>query len=132
MDDRLRVLIVDDDQQQLDLVSRRFKLEGFEVATTTTSFGTSNLIRSFSPNVVLLDVNIPALTGDKLLAVARTVAPPDTRFVLYSACDESRLRELATRAQADGWISKSTELGVVADRLRKMVDKRAHSADRAR
>src|SRR5207244_12703258 len=106
MDDRLRVLIVDDDAMQLDMVSRRLRLEGFEVATSATSFGTSNLIRTFSPQVVLLDVNIPALAGDKLLMVARRFAPKDTRFVLYSACDESKLRQLARDAEADAWISK--------------------------
>jgi DNA-binding response OmpR family regulator len=120
MDEHVRILIVDDDAAQLDLVARRLRLEGFEVATTLSSFGTSNLIRSFLPKVVLLDVNIPALAGDKLLAVARRVAPAGTRFVLYSACDESTLRDLARRARADDWISKSTDLGVVAERLRKL------------
>jgi len=120
MDESLRVLIVDDDAMQLELVSRRLRLEGFEVATTASSFGTSNLIRSFGPRVVLLDVNIPALTGDKLLALARRVAPEETRFVLYSACDESRLRELARQSRADDWISKSTDLAVVAEKLRRL------------
>lgn len=120
MDEQLRVLIVDDDPMQLDMVSRRLRLEGFEVAVTASSFGASNLIRSFSPRVVLLDVNIPALAGDKLLALARRVAPRTTQFVLYSACDESQLRELARLARADDWISKSTDLAVVADRLRKL------------
>jgi two-component system OmpR family response regulator len=120
MPDSIRILIVDDDAMQLDMVSRRLRLEGFEVATAATSFGTSNLIRSFSPRVVLLDVNIPALAGDKLLAVARRFAPAGTRFVLWSACDESKLRALAREAQADDWISKSTDLGIVADRLRKL------------
>ncbi|HZS35328.1 MAG TPA: response regulator, partial [Polyangia bacterium] len=77
-------------------------------------------IRSFGPRVVLLDVNIPALTGDKLLALARRVAPEETRFVLYSACDESRLRELARQSRADDWISKSTDLAVVAEKLRRL------------
>ena len=120
MSDAIRVLIVDDDAMQLDMVSRRLRLEGFEVATAATSFGTSNLIRSFLPRVVLLDVNIPALAGDKLLAVARRFAPKETRFVLWSACDESKLRALAREAQADDWISKSTDLSIVADRLRKL------------
>jgi DNA-binding response OmpR family regulator len=116
----LRVLIVDDDAQQLDLVSRRLRLEGFDVATAASSLGTSKLIRSFLPQVVLLDVNIPALAGDKLLSVARRFAPAGTRFVLYSACDESRLRELARETQADDWISKSTDLAMVAERIRKL------------
>ncbi len=113
-----RILVVDDDPQQLEMISRRLRLEGFEVATAASSFGTSNLIRSFEPRVVLLDVNIPGLAGDKLLSVARRSAPAGTRFVLYSACDESHLRQLARDTHADDWISKSTDLGIVAARLR--------------
>jgi two-component system, OmpR family, response regulator len=120
MHERMRVLIVDDDAMQLDMVSRRLRLEGFVVATSATSFGTSNLIRTFLPQVVLLDVNIPALAGDKLLALARRVAPKATRFVLYSACDESKLQQLARDSEADAWISKSTDLAVVAEKLRQI------------
>src|SRR5262250_804731 len=91
----LKVLIVDDSQQQLDLTSRQLRSYGFDVATSSGSFGVSNLVRQFAPDVVLLDVEIPALSGDQLLTIARRHAAPGTRFVLYSACDESRLRTLA-------------------------------------
>lgn len=120
MSEVLRALIVDDDPAQLDLISRRLKLEGFEVQTSGSAFGASNLIRSFVPHVVLLDVNIPALSGDRLLSIARRVAAPETRFVLYSACDESKLRALAKETEADDWISKSTEMSLLAARLRRI------------
>ena len=117
---KIRILIVDDNQQQLDLTSRQLKSFGFDVATSAGSFGVSNLVRSFAPDVVLLDVEIPALSGDRLLAIARRYAVPGTRFVLFSACDESRLRALAIETQADGWISKSETAEELVTRLRKL------------
>jgi two-component system OmpR family response regulator len=80
--------------------------------------GVSNLVRSFVPDAVLLDVNIPALTGDRLLTLARRHAPSATRFFLYSACDASRLRALASETGADGWMTKSTGAAEVASRIR--------------
>ena len=119
MTDRpLRVLIVDDDAVQLEMIQRSLRLEGFDVTVTRAALGVSNLVRSFAPDAVLLDVNIPALTGDRLLGVARRHAPATTRFFLYSACDESRLRALAKETGADGWISKSTGTPEVAARIR--------------
>src|ERR1700749_2255825 len=115
---KLRILIVDDNQQQLDLTSRQLKSFGFDVATSAGSFGVSNLVRSFAPDVVLLDVEIPALSGDRLLAIARRYAEPGTRFVLFSACDETR--PLARETQADGWISKSETAEELVTRLRKL------------
>jgi len=116
----LRLLIVDDDNKQLELATRFFRLEGFEVHATTEAIGVSNLVRSFNPDLVLLDVQIPALDGDRLLVLARKHAPPETKFVLFSACDEEKLRGLARKVMADDWISKSWDRAGVARRLRKL------------
>jgi two-component system, OmpR family, response regulator len=118
----LRVLIVDDSTQQLDLTARQLRLSGFEVATTPSSFGVSNLIRNFAPDVVLLDVEIPALSGDRLLEIARRHAPTGTRFVLFSACDAGKLRNLAKQSGADDWISKSEPADGLVARLRALCD----------
>ncbi len=78
-DDTLRVLVVDDDPLQLDLVERTLKAEGFEVMTCENPIGVTNIVRSFLPHVVLMDVDIPALSGDKILSIARKSAPPMTQ-----------------------------------------------------
>jgi DNA-binding response OmpR family regulator len=119
-DQALRVLIVDDDQLQLELMERSLRLEGFQVATSSSVFGVSNIMRSFSPDVMLIDVHIPALSGDQLLSLARRNAPEGTKFVLYSSCDEWRLRALARETNADGWISKSADGPAVAKKLREV------------
>lgn len=116
----LRVLIVDDDQLQLELMDRSLRLEGFQVATSSSVFGVSNIMRSFEPDVMLIDVHIPALPGDQLLNLVRRNAPETTRYVLYSSCDEWRLRSLAKDTNADGWISKSADASVVAKKLREV------------
>jgi DNA-binding response OmpR family regulator len=119
-----KVLVVDDDAIQLDLVARTLRAEGFEVQTTLQSIGVSNVVRTFLPDLVLLDVNIPALSGDKLVALARKYAPPDTRFILYSACDEAKLRSLAKDCEADGWISKSVTGTTLSARVRSLLPRR--------
>jgi DNA-binding response OmpR family regulator len=118
-----RVFIVDDNVLQLEMTARLLRLAGFSVETSSSSFGVTNQVRNFAPNVVLLDVEIPALSGDRLLEIVRRHAPPNTRFVLYSACDESRLRDLASLCDADGWISKSLPVDDLAARLRNLIAK---------
>lgn len=118
--DGLRVLVVDDDQVQLELVERTLRADGIEVKTCSSPIGVTNLIVSFAPRLVLLDVNIPALSGDRLLGISRKWAPEGTRFVLYSANDESKLRGLAREVGADGWISKSVTGTDLTARLRAL------------
>jgi len=118
--DGLRVLVVDDDPLQLELVERTLRADGIEVKTCTSPIGVTNLIVSFAPRLVLLDVNIPALSGDRLLGISRKWAPEGTRFVLYSANDEAKLRGLAHEVGADGWISKSVTGNQLTARLRQL------------
>jgi DNA-binding response OmpR family regulator len=120
-EDTLRVLVVDDDPLQLELVERTLKFEGFNVMTCESPIGVTNIVRSFLPHIVLMDVDIPALSGDKILSIARKSAPPMTRFVLHSSSDESILRNLAKEVEADGYISKSVTGSDLAARLRTLV-----------
>jgi two-component system OmpR family response regulator len=118
--DGLRVLVVDDDQDQLELIERTLRADGIEVKTCSSPIGVTNLIVSFAPQVVLLDVNIPALSGDRLLGISRKWAPQGTLFVLFSANDEAKLRGLARQVGADGWISKSVTGAELTGRLRAL------------
>jgi DNA-binding response OmpR family regulator len=129
-DTKIRILVVDDDQDQLVLAERSLSSYGFEVKTHRSSLGVSNLVRSVAPDMVLLDVNIPALSGDKVLSLARAQAPLGTKFILYSASDEAKLRSLALSSGADGYISKSVQ---GADLAKKLTDlyKRGRSASPA-
>ncbi|AKU99088.1 Response regulator [Labilithrix luteola] len=120
-EDLYRVLVVDDDTMQLELLERTLRSEGFVVMTCSSPIGVTSIVRSFVPHVVLMDVDIPALSGDRILALARKSAPPMTRFLLHSAADEAVLRRLAKEADADGWISKSTTGAELATRIRALV-----------
>jgi DNA-binding response OmpR family regulator len=96
---KVRILVVDDDPDQLDLVRRTLSAHGgFEVQTHNSALGVSNLVRNGEPELVLLDVSL-----------ARRYAPQGTKFILYSASDETRLRALALAAGADGYLSKSVQ-----------------------
>ena len=106
---KVRVLVVDDDPDQLELVRRTLSPHGFEVQTHNSALGVSNLVRNGEPDLVLLDVNFPALKGDQVVGLARRYAPQGTKFVLYSAADEARLRSLALASGADGYLSKSVQ-----------------------
>jgi len=119
----MRILVVDDDPDMLSMVMRMLRAAGMEVVTSNSSIGVSNLVRRVEPDIVLLDVNIPELSVDALLGLIRRTAPPKTRFVLYSSRSDAELRTIAQRVNADGWISKSTEMTELADYLRKLAPK---------
>jgi two-component system, OmpR family, response regulator len=120
---KLRVLVVDDDPDQLELVRRTLVSHGIEVQTHNSALGVSNMVRSGEPDLVLLDVNFPALKGDQVVSLARRYAPQSTKFILYSAADESKLRSLARASGADGYLSKSVQGTELIQKLTAFRDK---------
>jgi len=119
---KVRVLVVDDDPDLLELV-RRTLTPHFEVQTHHSALGVSNLVRNGEPDLVMLDVNFPALKGDQVLSLARRYAPRNTKFILYSASDEARLRSLARASGADGYLSKSVQGAELIQKLTAFLDK---------
>ena len=104
---RQRILIIDDDVAHLDSTRGILEAEGYDVLTHNQPFGSTNEIMKHRPDLVLLDVNMPGLSGEKLAEVYRANAQTrDTRVMLYSSNDEDALREASRRLRLDGYICK--------------------------
>lgn len=114
-----RILVVDDEPMQLELVERGLSRDGFEVRGVTTLREMAIEAKQFAPGIVLIDVNMPDAPGDRAIAIAREAAP-GARVVLYSAWEESKLRVLAAQLGADGFISKSDSVVSFGRKLREL------------
>jgi CheY-like chemotaxis protein len=102
-----RILIVDDDPTHLACARELLEAEGYAVDVHETGFGaTEKLIRT-RPDLVLLDVNMPALSGEALASILRRrVHAAGVRVFLYSSNDEDALRRAAERLEIDGYVCK--------------------------
>ncbi|AKU91620.1 response regulator [Vulgatibacter incomptus] len=120
MSETIKVVVIDDDPLQLELVSRLIGPLGFEVITIESPIGATNIVRRAAPDVVLLDVNIPTLPGEQLMELMRNHAPKHTKFAFYSSADELELRRLAMAVGADGWIQKTVPVDELVRKLREL------------
>jgi DNA-binding NarL/FixJ family response regulator len=115
----VKILVIDDDPIQLDLVERSLRRDGFDVRCTTSPGRAGDEAARFGPEIVLVDVNIPGSPPAQMIDAIRRSAP-GARYVLYSAWEESRLRALAREIKADGYISKSESVVTIARKLQTM------------
>jgi DNA-binding NarL/FixJ family response regulator len=70
-----------------------------------------------SPDVLLLDLNMPHLPGHEALPRLREVLPEDTRIVVLTSGQTADERERAMAAGADGFILKPRSIYTLTDEL---------------
>jgi CheY-like chemotaxis protein len=102
-----KVLVVDDDELHLYTTKELLQDDRFDVVTHQHGFGVTSLMTQLQPDLVLLDINMPALSGDKLAGLLRTNS--DTShipIVFYSSNDEDSLRECVAAHGVCGYICK--------------------------
>ena len=107
-DDLLRVLVVDDSNTYRKQLCSWLEMEDLKVVgEAATGWEALELNKEFAPDVVLMDQNMPSLTG--VDATRRIKAEyPDTRIIFIAA--EDTWRSEAFRAGADGYFVKGDDM----------------------
>ena len=62
-----KILIVDDEANLVDIIQMRLKQEGYEVITAADGEEGLQKARSAKPDLILLDVSMPKMTGEEVL-----------------------------------------------------------------
>ena len=80
----MRVMMVDDDPIVCQAAQDALEAEGHTVLCRNTALGTLADIRRFTPDLLVLDIGMPGLSGDRLLGLVRN-AFPTIKIVIYTA-----------------------------------------------
>jgi len=69
--------------------------------------GASNQIRAFNPDLIVVDVMMPSVSGEQLIRVLRQNLRRLPSLILYSNLDEDDLAEIARTVAADDFVIKN-------------------------
>ena len=106
----LRVLMVDDDALALMILSDALEDEGYELHRAKNWSSFRNKIVSERFAVLVLDINLPEIKGDKLaLFVEDFVEPPKPKILLHSGVEVAELQKLADQLGAFGILPKGCD-----------------------
>ena len=120
MSGRPRVLVVDDDPAIREALDRALRLEGFEVATRPDGSAALATVEEAPPDVMVLDVMMPGLTGVEVVRRLRADGY-DLPICVLSARDELADRVEGLRAGADDYLVKPFELEELVARLHALL-----------
>ncbi len=117
-----KVLVVDDNEIELRVVRVVLEAAGFEVTILGSVFELSIVIKRDRPDVILLDVMMPALRGDRAAAILKQHGfSRDIPVILHSSKDEAELEAIATRAGVQGYVSKTGDFERLVAEIRRAV-----------
>jgi two-component system, OmpR family, response regulator MprA len=129
VDDRERVLVVDDDPPLRRMLERTLAAEGFEV--TLAADGAAALIAAerSAPDVIVLDVALPALDGLAVCQRLRSKGLP-TPILMLTARDAVPDRVAGLEAGADDYLIKPFAVQELIARLRALTRRHAEPGQR--
>lgn len=102
----MKIMIVDDDATTLTVVGAALQSRGHEVIERDTAIGTTLAILRQKPDVVLLDIRMPGLAGDKLATLIEQEATSRPIVILHSSLPARDLEELVRSTGAAGFVAK--------------------------
>ena len=106
-----RILIVEDNELNLDMLSRRLKRRKFEVLTAVDGLDGIKKAKTEKPDLILMDMSLPVLDGWE--ATRRLKANPETRHIPIIALTAHAMaedRQKALAAGCDEYDTKPVEL----------------------
>jgi len=117
-----RILVVDDNRMNLDLVTFILEDESFVVSTADSAAAALTQIPAFQPALILMDVQMPDMDGLEL--TRRLKADPATRSIVILAFTAFAMKgdEAKTLAAGcDGYISKPIDVATFVPTIRSFV-----------
>jgi PAS domain S-box-containing protein len=123
MNARTKVLMVDDDVATLQLYSELLRAEGYEVSEASTGQEGLRAARERRPDLVLLDVMLPDLSGVEICRqIKADPALPDAFVVLFSGQATSAAHKVEGLATgADDYLVKTIQVDEFMARIRTIV-----------
>ncbi len=125
-----RILVADDDPQGVELLEAYLSDSDFEVRTTTDGDQTLAQVHEWQPDVILLDVMMPKISGFEVCKRLR--ANPATRgtgVLMITALDQPSDRDRAVEAGADDFLTKPINKAELLLRIHSLLKSRSSSSD---
>jgi two-component system, NarL family, nitrate/nitrite response regulator NarL len=116
-DRRLRVLVVDDHEMFRTGLRALLEEEGFEVRDAESAEAALRRLASFRPDVVVMDLNMPGMSGVEATPLVLDAAPDTAVLMLTISNDDERVLE-AVQAGAAGYLLKDAQLAEIVGAIR--------------
>jgi signal transduction histidine kinase len=127
-----KILIVDDEPLNRQLLEVMLAPEGFQLMTAGTGEAALEIVARQPPDLILLDVMMPGMDGFQV--TARLKGDPATKaipVIMVTALDDRDARMMGLSAGAEDFLSKPVDRAELSARVRNLLRLRAADAELA-
>lgn len=134
---RERILLVEDDRAMLERLRKQLAREGYEIATAEDGAEALRLVAQFEPDLVILDITLPAGSGDDgpvdgIDVLRRVREDFETPVLMLSATSVGAVKVMALTLGADDYLTKPFDPQEFLARVQVILRRLARSAPAAR
>ena len=83
-----RIIAIDDEVDFISMLKDYFELRGYEIAVASKGVQGIELIKANKPDVVVLDLKMPGVSGDEVLGLLKS-KQPKAKVIFVSAYDDA-------------------------------------------
>lgn len=117
-----RVLVVDDDRENIELLTQYLSHEGLSVQSAPDGETALHRVKAWKPHLILLDVNMPGVSGIELIPKIRAITDHDyVSIVLVSGAMTIEDVNRGLGAGADDYLTKPFRSQELLSRVRMML-----------
>jgi DNA-binding response OmpR family regulator len=114
---RKRILVVDDEPGIGKVLRIKLGLSGYDVITTTSGAEAIEMVRTREPDIVLLDILMPDVTG--MDVIDRVRAFSRVPIIVFTGLPE--IARFALKVGADDYIGKPFDPDLLEDKIRRVL-----------
>ena len=113
-----RVLVVDDNEMNRDMLARRLERKGYEVHVAPSAHGLIERVKQNSLDLVLLDIEMPGISGlEALLTLRESYSAIELPVIMVTASDQSEDIVKALGMGANDYLTKPVDFAVALARI---------------
>ncbi len=105
--ERVKVLVIDDEPNLRELVAARLEKNGFEVDTASDGYQALNKVSQFKPKLVILDLMLPKMDGYTVCRVIKSASDTEhIKIVMFTARSAIEDERRGKDSGADAYVTK--------------------------
>ena len=122
MNDKPRVLVIDDDEDIVKLAKIMIGYMGYEVTATTDNLSVFDILNEEKYSLLLLDIQMPYMNGYDICRKVREGPYKDIKIVLFTASADVDVYKKGKAAGADDVLSKPFSIDKIKDTVKRVLE----------